>query len=115
MGVTPWISWADTHSHYSEVFQIPSFIWKDDPKLAIGLEIFRWSLVVCAFVFFALFGFAEEARRDYRRVYTSLASRVGYSTFTIPGSSHACVIHVGLFKPIKAHLFVLAVLRQSLT
>jgi pheromone a factor receptor len=35
---------------------------------------------MCAFVFFAFFGFAEEARQNYRRVFTSLAGRVGYLT-----------------------------------
>jgi pheromone a factor receptor len=25
-GVTPWISWADTHNHYSTVNQIAGFI-----------------------------------------------------------------------------------------
>jgi pheromone a factor receptor len=88
-GVTPWISWADTHSNYSQVDQVAAFIWKNDPGTAIGFEVFRWSTVYCAFVFFALFGFADEARQHYRRVYTTLASRIGYSTFTLQKSSHA--------------------------
>lgn len=89
-----WKSWADTHAHYSTVSQVPSFIWKNDPELVHGIELFRWSLVASAFVFFALFGFADEARLHYRRVYTSLASRLGFSTFTLRGSSQACVVHV---------------------
>ena len=91
-GVTPWISWANTHSNYSTVNQIAAFIWKNDPAAVTGLELYRWSLIFCSFVFFAFFGFADEARQHYRRVYTTLASHIGYSTFTLQGSSHAYVV-----------------------
>ena len=92
-GVKPWKSWADAHRNYSEVIQIPSIVWENDPDLADGLGIFRWSLVACAFIFFGFFGFADEARQHYRHVYTSIASRIGYSTSTHRGSSHALVVH----------------------
>jgi len=90
-GVEPWVSWADTHSFYSRIPQFASFIWKNDHAIVVGLEGYRWSLVACAFVFFAFFGFADEARQHYRLVYTSLASRIGISTtsVTLHGSSHA--------------------------
>jgi len=90
-GLVPWKSWDDTHASYSRVRQFPGFIWKNNPNTAQSLEMYRWSLVLCAFVFFAFFGFAEEARQNYRRVFTSLASRVGYSTSsgTFNASSHA--------------------------
>lgn len=97
LGVTPWVSWADTHSHYSTVEQVAGFIWKNDPEVVSGLELFRWSLVFCSFIFFAFFGFADEARQHYRRVYTTLASRIGYSTFTLQGSSHAYVVYPSCF------------------
>jgi pheromone a factor receptor len=90
-----WKSWADSHANYSRVLQVPSLIWKHDPALVHGLELHRWSLVGCAFVFFALFGFADEARLHYRLVYTSLASHIGgFSTFALHGSSRTCVVHV---------------------
>ncbi|KAF8468717.1 pheromone A receptor-domain-containing protein [Russula ochroleuca] len=84
IGVQPWKSWADTHSNYSKVIQVPSIVWENDPNLAGGLEIFRWSLVACAVIFFAFFGFADEARQHYRLVYTFIASSIGYSTFATP-------------------------------
>jgi pheromone a factor receptor len=92
-GVIPYVSWAHTHSNYSSVNQIAGFIWKNDPTTVFGLELYRWSLILCSFLFFALFGFADEARQHYRRAYTSLASRIGYSTFTLQGSSHVCVVY----------------------
>jgi pheromone a factor receptor len=91
-GVVPWKSWDDTHRNYSRILQIPGFIWKNDRTVAQGLEMYRWSLVLCAFLFFAFFGFAEEARENYRRAFTSFASSscVGYLTspYTFSASSH---------------------------
>jgi hypothetical protein len=101
-GVTPWTSWADIHSHYSAIPQVAGFIWKNDPQMAKDLELFRWLIVACAFIFFALIGVADEARQHYRDVYTSLASRIGYLTSTLHGSSHGCVVH-SLCWPVLTH------------
>jgi pheromone a factor receptor len=76
-GLTKWGSWTDIHSDYSKIPQIPSIVWKHSSLTA---ELPRWTLVLCAFLFFAFFGLAEEARKHYRLVYTSLANRLGYST-----------------------------------
>jgi pheromone a factor receptor len=89
IGVTSWKGWAYTHSHYSHVFKVPSSVWKNDPRACGGFETYRWSLVACAFIFFGFFGFANEARQNYRRLLTSIAGRIGYSTFTDHGSSDA--------------------------
>jgi len=93
-GVDPWISWDDTHFNYSRVVQVPGFIWKNNPNMSQGLEMSRWSLVLCAFVFFAFFGFADEARQHYRLVYNSLARRIGYRTSSgsFNGPPHAYVV-----------------------
>jgi pheromone a factor receptor len=89
-GFVPWVSWADTHNDYNRIVQVPSIVWKSDHIAHVLFEFYRWSLVACAFVFFGFFGFADEARRHYRLVYTSLASRVGLSTSNgkLNGSSH---------------------------
>jgi len=92
LGVGPWISWENVHSDYSRVMQVPGFVWKNNLDVYNGLEMFRWLIVACAFIFFGFFGFAAEARQHYRLVYTSLASRIGISTTastTLHGSSHA--------------------------
>jgi pheromone a factor receptor len=91
---TPWRSWADTHSHYSVVPQIAGFIWKDIPKIAFFLEMYRWLLVACAFIFFALFGFAGEAREQYYRLYKLLAKHISTSPSTPHRASHAYVAFV---------------------
>jgi hypothetical protein len=79
--VHPWISWNDTHSDYSFVGQVPSFIWRADPATVAALELDRWILVAAAFLFFAFFGFAEEARRHYRKAYSFTSSSLRLPDF----------------------------------
>ena len=102
LGVQPWKGWAYTHEDYSAVYQIPASIWKNIPADVIALELFRWSLVLCAFLFFALFGVADEARRHYRCVYVSIVSRIGLSTSSLHISSHTCVVK-SIYWSIASH------------
>jgi len=85
-GVRPWKGWKETHIYFSRVRQVPSIMWHQNRLFADGLEMTRWTIVVCAFIFFGFFGFAEEARRHYRLAFYSVAKRVGFSTGTM-GSS----------------------------
>ena len=80
--VNRWVSWANTHYDFSRVEQIPSVVWHQNQLTVAGIELTRYVVVFCAFVFFALFGFADEARRNYRLAYTSFAKKVGLSTGT---------------------------------
>jgi pheromone a factor receptor len=75
LGVGPWRSWAYQHSDYSRVVQVPGSIWRNNLGMVVELEFWRWTLVMCAFIFFAFFGFAEEARRHYYLIYTLLVHR----------------------------------------
>ncbi|KAJ2924696.1 hypothetical protein H1R20_g12405, partial [Candolleomyces eurysporus] len=85
-GVYPWLGWADTHRDFSLIQKIPAILWRNDPASNSGLEFTRWSVVVCAIVFFAFFGFGDEARKNYRSAVESVAKKMGYSTFTLTGS-----------------------------
>ncbi|KAI0729139.1 putative fungal pheromoneG-protein-coupled receptor [Fomitopsis betulina] len=75
-GVEPWLGWANTHYDFSRVDQFPAILWLSNPTYAIPLQISRWMLPICAFIFFAFFGFAEEARRRYYTVYCSIGTRL---------------------------------------
>ncbi|KAI0250461.1 GPCR fungal pheromone mating factor [Lactifluus subvellereus] len=110
-GFGPWVSWADVHSNYFKIMQVPSSVWKHDSFSALGVEMFRWLLVLCAFVFFAFFGFADEARQNYRHAYWSVAGLFNYSTSsgTFIGSSHA---YVGQRASIDSWAHVFSVLRH---
>jgi pheromone a factor receptor len=91
-GVIPWKGWASMHNHYSTVEQVAGFTWKNVPEGAIPLEMFRWSLVACAFLFFALYGFAVEAREQYYCLYKLLARRIGTSSSASHGAPHVYVV-----------------------
>ncbi|KAG1750486.1 pheromone A receptor-domain-containing protein [Suillus paluster] len=78
--INPWVSWANTHYDFSRVDQYPSVIWRMSAPTVLSIELSRWLVVVCALVFFAFFGFADEARKNYRLAYVSVAKRVGVST-----------------------------------
>ena len=107
--VKPWKSWAQTHNahHYSHVYQVPASFWQNEPTYKNSLEMFRWLLVACALIFFAFFGFADEARQHYRLAYKSLAGRIGFSTSssTLHGSSHAYVIPCARFDSMGLYYF----------
>ncbi|KAI0698259.1 GPCR fungal pheromone mating factor [Cytidiella melzeri] len=72
--VLPWISWADTHFHYSKVGLYPSILWHENHVTALAIEISRWLPVGCALVFFIFFGIAEDARRHYWQGLVRVAS-----------------------------------------
>jgi len=103
LGMKPWRSWADTHSHYYVVYQVPGFVWKNIPEVAISLETSRWALNSCALLFFALFGFAVEAREHYHRLYKSLARCIGHPMSTTHGAPHACVL---LARSLSWHVLI---------
>jgi pheromone a factor receptor len=78
--LNPWISWENVHYDFSRVPRVASVIWRSDRLLEFGLEAPRWETVFCAFVFFGFFGFADEARKNYRYAFQSVVKHVGIST-----------------------------------
>jgi len=80
--VHPWVSWADTHWGYARVFQIPRSALDRDPIANYSLETTRWAAVLCALVFFGFFGFADEAKKNYRLLASTVTKRFGFTTFT---------------------------------
>jgi pheromone a factor receptor len=40
-GLSPWISWADTHSNFSRVAQVLGIYWRADPYSAASIETLR--------------------------------------------------------------------------
>jgi len=99
MPVFPWISWDDTHAHYSRVVQFPSSIWRAQPAFSVLLESSRWLTVLAAFVFFAFFGFAEEARKHYRMAYSFASSRLHLPPFGTSRGSGSATTSASSFGP----------------
>ncbi|KAH7869322.1 pheromone receptor [Lentinula edodes] len=79
-GVTlnPWISWDDTHFDFGRVVLIPAVIWRSDFRTYTSLQITRWVPIICAFLFFALFGFAQEATKSYKRAFWFITGKLGF-------------------------------------
>jgi pheromone a factor receptor len=78
--VHPWVSWNNTHAGFHRVFQFPRI--RLTPTDIASLEIARWTCVLTAFVFFGFFGFADEAKKNYRLLASTVTKRFGFTTFT---------------------------------
>ncbi|KAJ7622386.1 pheromone A receptor-domain-containing protein [Roridomyces roridus] len=83
----PWISFSATHAHFSEVDRLNSAVWRADTGREVTVELGRWTDVWCAFVFFAFFGFAEEARRWYVLAFGRVRRRFGMEKVRLPWGS----------------------------
>ncbi|KAF9526208.1 fungal pheromone STE3G-protein-coupled receptor [Crepidotus variabilis] len=81
--VGPWISWADTHFDYGRIQQVPALLWRQNHVLVISMEFTRWAAPMCAIVFFAFFGFADEAKRNYTKFFWFIVRPFGLK----PGAS----------------------------
>lgn len=71
-GLYTWRGWDDLRYEFSRANLYPSVLWRTNSLWLAGVELNRWSPVLCAFVFFSLFGFAEEARRNYKAAWKVL-------------------------------------------
>jgi len=79
--IHPYQSWANVHAKFWNVDQFPAFQWKQNHTTITSLELSRWASVICAFIFFGFFGFAQEARKNYRLAFNSVAKRFRHINF----------------------------------
>ncbi|KAF7372712.1 STE3-like pheromone receptor [Mycena sanguinolenta] len=75
--IQPWISWDNVHADFSNIGQEPAIIWRSDSHFQATYELSRWIGVVCALVFFGFFGFAAEAKKQYRLAFWAVAKLCG--------------------------------------
>jgi len=85
-GFRPWISWAYIHSDMSHFNQTPTIQWRSDRLTETSLELSRWAPIICAFVFFGFFGFADEARKNYGIAASTVAKKVGLAKASLGGT-----------------------------
>ncbi|KAG9076519.1 a-factor receptor [Ceratobasidium sp. 370] len=74
---TPWISWEDVHENIHEVWTFSREVILSEPG-AISLDLNRWALPGCAFVFFAYFGFSREATDHYKKIFRRIVALLGF-------------------------------------
>ena len=106
----PWVSWDDTHYNFSRVRLVPAVIWTMNRWFVVGVQFNRWSGPFCAIIFFAFFGFAAEARKNYRSaIFKALTvCRLNW------GPSSSQKTSPGLVLCLRPGSFVLNLLRPSL-
>lgn len=92
-GVHPWISWEDTHSGFNRHDKYPAIFWRNAAWAESELEFGRWQIIICSIIFFAFFGFAEEARHNYRAAFWAVAGWFRYKA-TIPVPSPGCAFNL---------------------
>ena len=90
--IGPWRSWADTHFDFGRVEEFPSLFWRSDHLTVVAMEFSRWVGPLCSLIFFAFFGFADEARKNYRNAFWWLAKQCGYHS---PPTSSLGVVSIG--------------------
>ena len=54
------------YKQFSLIYQVPAVEWRADMLTEQSMELNRWIIVYVAFVFFAIFGFTQESRNNYR-------------------------------------------------
>ncbi|KIY64611.1 putative pheromone receptor [Cylindrobasidium torrendii FP15055 ss-10] len=84
--VGPWGSWDIVHLDYNRIDKFPAIFWHAFP-LGAFLEVQRWYNPLAAFLFFALFGFAEESRKKYWKALSFVTTKIGVSSGKFWGSS----------------------------
>ncbi|KAF8629346.1 hypothetical protein AX15_003497 [Amanita polypyramis BW_CC] len=74
--IYPWKGWSDIHYDWYTIGTYPAVLWRFNATIVVTLELTRWSPVICATVFFAFFGFAQEARRNYHVSLSRISNRL---------------------------------------
>nr|UWI70528.1 pheromone receptor B2 [Pleurotus eryngii] len=101
--VAPWISWEDTHFGFSRVGQIPAVLWRSNERLVVATEATRWFVPLCGILFFALFGFADEARRSYTKAFWAVVKPFGFAPAPATHGKH--FVSIGRFVQPKQPLY----------
>ena len=78
-GIAPWTSFKELHANISVVPKQSAQQWRSGSDSA-DLEFDRWLWVICALLFFAFFGFSDEAMKHYRYAMSLAGSYVGVSS-----------------------------------
>ena len=67
--LVPFPGLTQEHYEYSQISQLPAVVWRSNTLGELSYELNRWLSVLVAFVFFAVFGFTEESRNNYRTMF----------------------------------------------
>ena len=68
----PFPGLKEEHKNFFFINEIPATVWRSTTLSELAGELNRWILVWGAFLFFAIFGFTEESRNNYRAILQSV-------------------------------------------
>ena len=68
----PFPGLKEEHKNFFFINVFPATVWRSTTLSELASELNRWIIVWCAFVFFAIFGFTEESRNNYRAMLQSI-------------------------------------------
>lgn len=75
-GLQPWTNWDDVHYDFSRINVYPDSVVP--PEFRRIMMLFWWAVPVSSLIFFLFFGFGEEAKKEYTKVWqwcSSISSR----------------------------------------
>ena len=70
--LTPFPGLKEEYYDFSLITVYPATVWRSTALNELTVELNRWIIVWGAFVFFAIFGFTEESRNNYRAMFQSV-------------------------------------------
>ena len=70
--LNPFPGLKEEYYDFSLIFVYPATVWRATALNELTVELNRWIIVWGAFVFFAIFGFTEESRNNYRAMFQSV-------------------------------------------
>ena len=68
----PFPGLKEEYKNFSFINVFPATVWRATALNEVGVELNRWIVVWGAFVLFAIFGFTEESRNNYRAMLQSV-------------------------------------------
>lgn len=99
-----WRGLGNLHYDFSRVDQWPSFVWLADETGRQSLEYQCWITVAMPLVFFAFFGFTEEAMRHYKSVFSYVIKPIPlWPTSPLVGASNNPKMSSLVFPSIAQH------------
>ncbi|KAJ2929955.1 hypothetical protein H1R20_g7134, partial [Candolleomyces eurysporus] len=96
-GLKPWVSWDDAHSTFSTVRVFTAASWRAQSGLPIAVEATRWLPVVSALLYFLLFAFSSEARKQYNLISYGVLGYFGLNRWRSDSRKAGLPRYVGKF------------------
>ncbi|KAG9079631.1 a-factor receptor [Ceratobasidium sp. 370] len=100
-GVEPWVSWEYTYRELRIVNSTPFELLQEWPDVRAVIDLNRWLVPGCAFVFFLYFGLSSEATEEYKQAFWGVAGLLGIKLPSKPQTSAGSELPAAIQQPTK--------------